>query len=109
MLPDLEISFSNKNVYNYFAVECKWQNNINKNKLEWAKDYQLKNYKDFEHATGKTVFIVIGIGGQPDKPRELFVLPLSKISSTELYLNDLRRYEKFNENFFYDPRNNALT
>lgn len=50
-----------------------------------------------------SVFIVIGIGGQPDDPAELFIVPLQDATNF-LTRNELRKFQKRNTGvkFFYD-------
>lgn len=101
--PDLEMIF--KGARNYtFAIECKWRSHFNDGKIEWAKSEQIIRYKKFQAETGITVFVAIGVGGEPGKPEKLFVTPLDSIShNREVYESQLVSFKrKTTSRFFYD-------
>jgi hypothetical protein len=98
-LPDLEYEFNSNRHKVKFAVECKWRKGFFDYKLEWAKPYQIANYKNYEAANGIRVFVVIGIGGLPENPESLYIIPLSRISDSifsEYHLRPYLRYKKGN-------------
>ncbi len=110
MLPDLEIAYRHKNRYAVFAVECKWRSDFQNGKIEWASADQLARYKDFERSSSKPVFIVIGIGGSPDAPQNLYSIPIRVINSTVLTQYQLKNYNKYKSaDFFFDSYNNILS
>lgn len=110
--PDLEVVFElkSKGVKEAFAIECKWRKNYFKNGVEWAKNYQIENYKEYAEKVNIPVFVVIGMGGKPSKPNELFIVPLSEIKSNILTKSELEKYKKDSSNtqFFWDYENNEL-
>ena len=104
MLPDLELKLKTKKHEVVFAVECKWRNEFYNGKITWAKDYQLKNYKEYEAQTENKVFVIIGIGGEPSNPSSLYIVPLKDINSAILTLSNLKKYYRQKKgNFFLDP------
>lgn len=108
--PGLEIRFRHKDYNIVFDVACRWRKGFFDNKILWAKPHQWDIYNEFEHRTGKPVFVVIGVGDDPGNPENIFILPLKKICSTELSLFQLKQYQKVsNRNFFFDPENRILT
>lgn len=110
--PDLEVKFSlnSKNVSECFAIECKWRKQYYKNCIEWAQDYQIKNYKEYSAKINIPVFVVIGLGGEPDSPNELFIIPLAKLESNTICKEEIKKYKRdtVEENFFWDFENNVL-
>lgn len=92
--PDLEVAFELKEVKDHFALECKWRKDYFKGAIEWAKDYQFSNYKEYAEKTKLPVYVVIGVGGIPSVPNELFVLPLADIKYSSLYKKQLLPYKK---------------
>lgn len=100
MNPDLEFRFKGKKVVE-FAVECKWRKGLFDQKIQWAKDYQVRNYRAFESRTNKKVFIILGVGGEPHNPENLYVIPLELIHSTHLERGELANYRKNNKTSFY--------
>jgi uncharacterized membrane protein YtjA (UPF0391 family) len=98
-LPDLEYEFNSNRHRIKFAVECKWRKSFFDYKIEWAKPYQITNYKNYEAANGIKVFIVIGVGGLPENPASVYIVPLHHISDsifTEYQLRPYQRYKKGN-------------
>ena len=62
------------------AAECKWRNRINLKILdEMLLDDQIKVYKDYGKRKKVPVVIVLGIGGEPCAPEEVFVIPIDSV------------------------------
>jgi len=110
--PDLEVIFNmeSKGVREAFAIECKWRKSFYHDSIEWAKDYQLKNYQEYADKLKIPVFVVIGVGGEPENPQELFIVPLQKMKSNTISKNELYEYKKdsIKTPFFWDYDKNAL-
>ncbi len=109
--PDLEFEFTLRETKSIFAVECKWRKNYYKNGVEWAKEYQLNNYKTFAKDRKIPVFVAIGVGGTPNNPEEVFIVPLEKMKDNFLSQTELKKYEKADfkdKNFFFDSKNETL-
>ena len=110
MHPDFVFKKETKSRSGYFAVECKWRSDFTNGKIEWANQYQLKNYKEYEREFNMRVFIMIGIGGLPHEPECLYVLPLSEVRSTMLSEYQLRKYQRRkHSDFFFDTDNCMIT
>jgi hypothetical protein len=111
MYPDLEFEFTLRDVKSRFAVECKWRKSYYKNGIEWAKEYQLKNYKKFKTEKSIPVFVAIGVGGTPEKPEEVYIVPLTVIENIFISQAELKKYQKADfqdKNFFYDSKTEIL-
>ena len=110
--PDLEVSFKYKkeNINENFAIECKWRKNYFKKSIEWAYDYQIKNYKEYTEKLNIPVFVVIGVGGEPNAPNEVFIIPLSKLKSNTISQEKLKSYKReiADKEFFWDFKKNSL-
>ena len=100
-----------------FAVECKYRtfreyDEISKKPfIEWCAEYQLKNYQEFQKSRRIPVFVVIGIGGTPDKPFDVYCIPLRKLKSTILFDKDLKNTNKGKRKYFrlyWDEENKNL-
>lgn len=94
-----------------FAVECKYRSAYFQGGIELAKDYQLKNYRNFEKENRTPVFIILGVGGSPMAPDEIFTIPLKEILNPFIYKTSLQRYKKtkVNGTFFFDPIKKILS
>ncbi len=109
--PDLRYLFKLREIKIEFAVECKYRSDYYKNGINWAKEYQMKNYNKFEHEYKIPVFVVLGVGGNPDTPLNLYVIPLNDIKYPFLSIAFLEKYKKektANGNFFFNHKTNCL-
>jgi len=99
--PDLELNFGGKNRHP-FAVECKWRSRFRDGKISWAKKEQISRYVDFQNKTTMPVFVAIGVGGLPNNPEKLFVIPLNNIQIyTDVYENKLGLFKRNPKRRFY--------
>jgi len=108
--PDLEFEFHLKGVKKTFAVECKWRQNYYKGGIEWSKKRQVERYNAFAADRKIPVFIVIGVGGTPDNPNEIFVVPLKAMKfafATADYLKKFKKQDK-DKNFFFHAEKGLL-
>ncbi len=112
-LPDLEIEFRLKDQRTLFAVECKWRRSFEsggKPRIEWATPRQIDTYRQFQRDRGMPVFAVIGIGGEPDHPAELYIVHLDRLKypfATAEYLAKFRR-GTISDDFFFDSKKPEL-
>ena len=68
--------------------------------LGWAKDYKIEKYQKFQEENGFPVYILIGVGGVPERPERNFLIPLKALNYpwvTEDYIQTFER--KVNEPF----------
>jgi hypothetical protein len=108
--PDLEFEFTCYDYSKKFAVECKYRSNANLEQYEICRADQIERYRDFEKHQRIEVYIVLGIGGEPLNPKELYVIPLKKLYSTTLHRSKLKNFYKQKESdFFYNRNEHRLT
>ncbi len=103
-------NFKSKNIHEAFAIECKWRKSYYKNGIEWAENYQIVNYKEYSEKLEIPVFVVIGVGGEPGKPQELFIVPLQKMNSKVISKSELEKYSKdiSKPQFYWDSEKTVL-
>ena len=109
--PDLLLCFRMGNVEENFAVECKYRSYYYQSGIEWTKENQIETYRRYESESKIPVFIAIGVGGTPDDPNDLFLIPLREIESVFLPKSFLIKYRKLDfktKNFFFDYANQIL-
>jgi hypothetical protein len=109
--PDLRLKFTLHDIEKEFAVECKYRSYFYKGGIDWAKDNQRVNYQNYSESKGIVTFVVIGVGGKPDNPEELFIVPLQDLKADFISQEDLMAFKKldFKKNkFFFDHTNGVL-
>jgi hypothetical protein len=119
--PDLTLEY--KPAKQRFAVECKWRQHWQTRSngsafINWAggttkeKGLQkIQNYANYAETQKMPVFVVIGIGGTPERPKDLYVVPLNALKSPFVdrpYLTQFQRRD-LSRNFFFDAKKLSLT
>jgi len=82
MDPDLDYVYQDSSRRESFAIECKWRQDFINNSIKLGDERQLINYRNYEIEKQYPVFIVLGVGGTGSAPSEIFIIPLSEISSS---------------------------
>jgi hypothetical protein len=110
-LPDLEFYFQTDYDSFHFAVECKWRANFQFGSVCWAKDSQLLRYKEYQDETKIPVFIVLGVGGESNKPNVVYCFRPDEVDNSTLHKITLDPFRRKNpgDNFFINPTANKLT
>lgn len=71
-----------------FAVECKyrtdWDYSSGIPQIEWAEEHNIENYLQFADEQKMDVVVVIGLGGTPESPAEVYAAPLYAIKKYTL-------------------------
>lgn len=68
--PDLEFDYRNKDIHARFAIKCLYYRRWN------AKELEISHLsREFEEESDMALYYVLGIGGAPDDPRELYLVP----------------------------------
>ena len=74
-----------------FLVEVKYRSRLFRGAVEWCKPYQLERYKTIDRAV--PVFVAIGLGGHPESPGHVYIVPVRHIPYRRLFPSVLRPYE----------------
>jgi hypothetical protein len=107
--PDLVFNMITASHNVEFAVECKWRSLFKNNRIEWARNDQITNYREYQKLSGNPVFVVLGVGASPSNPEKVYIVPLKDISSKYLTLDFLNSYQmNHSYNFFYDADSKVL-
>jgi hypothetical protein len=100
-IPDLYIK--DLKMREKFWVEAKWRRRLYNEKYKICDANRLESYKTFQASVKpETVFMVLGLGGEPSTPNEVFCLPVSKIEYPELFLSRLIPVKHEHATFRYD-------
>ena len=73
-----------------FYVEAKFRS-VSFNKITWCTDKQLKRYTIYNNDA--PVFLFLGLGGAPDEPEQVALIPLSAAKYTSLYPSYVAKFE----------------
>jgi len=75
----LDYHFRDKNTGKAFWVECRFRQHLtDRNDLQWTTEKQLASYKELRAEKKEPIYIVVGLGGFPSQPGEMFAFPVSK-------------------------------
>lgn len=108
--PDMELTLHlGKNDYT-FAVECKWRSGFRDNgTLTWADEAQIARYRKFADQHLMPVFIILGVGGEPSYPAQVYCIPLRALKYTEVRKDYLEQFKHdMSRSFFYEAKTEEL-
>lgn len=75
-----------------FYVECKYRSYFYENKFQWSTPKQMNRYLRFAYEQNKPFFVVLGLGGTPDRPEKIFCIPIQEAKYPELYPSVLTKF-----------------
>ncbi len=78
-----------------FFVEAKYRSTYYEDKVDWCKPFQLKRYKEIDKKL--PVYITLGLGGEPDSPDQVFLIPVKDIEYSKLFRSFLKNYKVPND------------
>lgn len=104
--PDLVYQYKHKDFVRTFAVECKYRSRAFNGSIQIMDKNNYKTYEAF-HRNEMPVYIALGIGGEPNNPTEMYLIPFQQVK-LEMYYNELSKYRKPRK-FFYDMDIDRLT
>ena len=106
-LPDFIVTF--KPNQKRFAIECKYlkefhfYDKIKEPVINWANQEQINSYLAYSSKNAVPVTIVIGLGGEPSKPKSVYRIPLKEVKKyPTIYHSIYSRYKtpKVDKRFF---------
>lgn len=75
--PDFVLKYKEGRRKREFSVECKWRDYLPKSITKpIVTPEQLSRYKEYSAEKKQDVFIILGVGGEPSMPEELYVIPI---------------------------------
>lgn len=77
--PDLEFVYRNKDVTGRFAIKCLYFPNALQRRWQLLPPDQLKALRKFGIENEIELYYVLGIGGTPDDPKELYLVPGAEV------------------------------
>ena len=92
--PDFVIEYKKGDIKKKFAVECKWRASISRFGKPLLAAEQIERYQEYSKETNMNVNIVLGVGGEPSMPEELYIIPIDsfqQVASKPSILKNFRR------------------
>lgn len=94
-----------------FGVECKYRSYPIKNILgeyviNWATKDQIERYSLYTMQSNYQIFVIIGLGGVPNRPNDIFCIPLKQAQKSEISIKELNKYKKksIESGFYWNDR-----
>ncbi len=88
--PDLVIRDRTTN--EIFCVECKYRSRLVNGFFNWSYPDQIARYFSYSRDRKIPFYVVLGLGGNPDSPIELFCVPLQEAKNPQIHIDMLRKY-----------------
>jgi hypothetical protein len=105
--PDFELEFHYKGTHVKLAIKCIYYNNIGGPELKILDLGHHQACRRFEEEREMDVYYILGLGGTPDDPKELFLLPAKAVRSEYGSREALKPYRKSGM-FFYNSATRRL-
>lgn len=108
LYPDLWIQHPKSSGSIDYYIECKYRSWWDDNEVIF-EDWQIKRYKDFQREKKRKILIALGVGGSPEKPETLMIVPLDSINDGRIKKIDTQfvvtptsdNFVKYMNNYFY--------
>lgn len=97
--PDLVIRDRKTN--QIFCVECKYRSRLVNGYYDWSYPSQMDRYFSYARERNIPFYAVLGLGGTPDFPSEIFCVPLEEAKTPQIHINTLQKYH-------HNPRGDFL-
>ena len=104
--PDFVFDFSQNETSGRFAIKCQYYRNIAKKEVQLFTADRQRLFRQFEEDRDIDLYYVLGFGGAPDDPNELFFLPAKAVKGEYISKAALRQYSK--SGMFYYNRKTGM-
>lgn len=105
--PDLIFDYSQKETSRRFAITCQYYRESARNEVQVLSGDRQEFIRQFEADREMDVYYVLGFGGKPDDPRELFFVPASEVRREYMTRAQLRQYSKSGM-FYFNKRTERI-
>jgi hypothetical protein len=105
--PDMEFEFHNKNTHARFMVECLYIPQISAIKVLNIFGNDIRRYQDYQRVRGVDIYVVVGVGGESDNPKEIYVIKSDELPESRINYSDLQPFRKYGM-FFYNATTQKL-
>ncbi len=109
--PDMKLQLTVGEKTTQISLECKWRKGWYRERIEWSYPEQIERYNAYADSGGVQVFVLIGVGGEPENPSEVFLAPLSALKygiAKQEYLQKFKQEVSGTSRFYYDFETRSL-
>jgi hypothetical protein len=100
--PDFVLEYKEGKYKKIFSVECKWRERIpNRITTPLISPEQIARYQKYSIEMNQDVFIVLGVGGEPSMPEDLYVIPIDVFADVQAKPSLLRKYSRDKEDKWF--------
>jgi hypothetical protein len=93
--PDFVLEYREGKKKIKFSLECKWRTNIPQRIMKpLIEPEQLARYQEYSIEKGQDVFVIMGVGGDPSMPDELYIVPLKCFQEAQTSIFKLRQFKR---------------
>lgn len=93
--PDFVLEYKEGKYKRIFSVECKWRERIpNRITTPLISPEQIVRYQEYSIEMNQDVFIVLGVGGEPSMPENLYVIPIDVFADVQAKPSLLKKYSR---------------
>jgi hypothetical protein len=76
-------------------VECKWRASIPRRFTKpLFEPEQIARYQEYAEEKALKVYIILGVGGEPSMPDELYMIPIDSISQIQSKPSLLKQFKR---------------
>jgi hypothetical protein len=88
--PDFLLELKTQTGSSLMSIECKYRSiykpqGNNEKRIQWIKYYQYKRYEEYQECTGRNVYMLLGVDGDPRSPDHFYLGPLLKLKDKSLF------------------------
>lgn len=93
--PDFVLEYRGGRKKVKFSVECKWRSFISQRMTKpIITPEQLARYKEYSVEKKQDVFIILGVGGEPSMPDDLYIIPINSFAQIQSKPSLLGMYKR---------------
>jgi hypothetical protein len=93
--PDFVLEYNGGKWKKKIAVECKWRANIPRRLSQpLFMSEQIARYQEYAQEKAIDVSIILGVGGEPSMPEELYLIPINSVSQIQSKPSMLKQFKR---------------
>ncbi|MCL2608132.1 MAG: hypothetical protein FWD92_06240 [Methanomassiliicoccaceae archaeon] len=76
----------------YFFIECKYRNRLDKGRLNFCTKDKLEKYRALKNRRNMKLFFIVGLGGEPYDPDDAFCFDIDRLEWGNPYISNCARH-----------------